>query len=453
MVSMKPHRRQWVISTESSHEALEQISGFRTRQIARDLYLHHDDELLIEQLDQDVILGRMLFEGDGRYVVVRGDRLHLDATGSLSVFYFTTGPIRCGSSPVLLSLTTGNKLLRSDQRSKLNWIPSPGAPVEGARRLMIDEILNLRTAEISVEPRRLSRHRPVDEAASMLVAEAERIVEALAGINKPIYLALTAGQDSRTAFAALVRSGIPFKAFTFLLSDGASRRDVRCAQELCRIYGVEHKTVRSTLIGGASRKRLYLEHSGGVDGDRGREYAAGAFYRHIPDGALVVHGGTLGLSKKAFSEIFENLPAVSMESVIEAMQEFFGPIDARLLPFLEEWYVHRELYPISDIGDHFFLDQRRACWGSDNRFGEEVFGFEWVLFANSWKMVDVFLSVSREARVGLLVQKRAIEMMVPGLNDHVAEVNPPLNFLDRMRGRMSKRGMQKGLRRMRKFIE
>lgn len=452
MASMKSHRRQWLITTQPRHESLASIPGFQTWQIGNELYLHHDSELLIEQRGARTVLGRMLREGDGRYVILDGGRLELDATASLGVFYFRDGVVRCGSSPVLLSLVTGNKLLHTDRMQKINWIPSPGAPIEGGRRLMVDEVLDLESGTTSVKPRRLSKPRTVDEVASMLVADSEETVSSLVATGRPIYLALTAGQDSRTAFAALVKSGVPFKAFTFLLSDGASRRDVRCAQQLCRLYGVEHTTVKSRRIGAKARKQAYLEHSGGVDGDRGREYAGGDYYRHVPDGALVIHGGTLGLSKKAFSEIFEDLPSSSEASVTDAIQRAMGRIDPRHVPFLEEWYAHRERHPISDHGDHFFLDQRRACWGSDNRFAEDVFGFEWVLFSNSWRMVEAFLSAPRDAREGLLAQKAAIEMMVPGLNSRVPQINPPMGFVDRMRGRFSRRGMQKALRRVRALV-
>lgn len=452
MASMKPHRRQWIISTQRHHENLGDIPGFQTTQIGDGLFLHHDSELLIEQRGGKTILGRMLREGDGRYVVIDGGRLHLDATGSMGVFYFSGGAVRCGSSPVLLSRAVGSRLLRSYHVNKLNWIPSPGAPIEGARRLMIDQVLDLESAGVSVEPRALSGPVTVDEAAALLAAESAEIVKALAATGRPIYLALTAGQDSRTAFAALVKSGIPFKAFTFQLSDGASLRDVRCARTLCRLYGIEHRVVKSGWMGGASRKRMYSEHSGEVDGDRGRNYAAGDYYRHIPDGALVVHGGTLGLSKKAFSEIFEDLPTLSRDGAMQAVRGFFGSVDAGQIALLEEWYDHRERYPISDIGDHFFLDQRRACWGSDNRFAEDVFGFEWILFANSWRMVDVFLSAPYDARMELLVQKKAIDVMLPGLNGRVPRVNPPMSFLERMRGRLSRRGVEKGVRRLRKLV-
>jgi len=449
---MKPHRRQWIISNQPRHPALEKFPDFQVRQIRDGLFLHHDSELLIEQKGGRVVLGRMLREGDGRYVILDDGKLELDATGSLGVFYFREGDVRCGSSPVLLSLVTGSSFLRADRWRRINWIPSPGAPIQGARRLMIDEVLDLEIGTTSVKPRRLSGARTVNEVATLLAADAGETVKSLVDKGRPIYLALTAGQDSRTAFAALVKSGVPFKAFTFLLSDGASRRDVRCARELCRLYGVEHMTVKSRWRGARRRKNLYLMHSGGGDGDRGRDYAAGDYYRHIPDGALVLHGGTLGLSKKAFSEIFENLPSLSSRAVTDAIQRTLGEIEPEYIPFLEEWYAHRQRFPISDHGDHFFLDQRRACWGSDNRFGEDVFGFEWVLFANSWRMVDAFFSAPREAREGLLAQKAAIELMVPGLNERVSQVNPPMVFSDRLRGRFSKRGLQKAIQRFRRLV-
>jgi hypothetical protein len=197
---------------------------------------------------------------------------------------------------------------------------------------------------------------------------------------------------------------------------------------------------------------MYLEHSSGIDGDRGRHYAAGDYYRILPDGALVLHGGTLGLSKRAFKTIGDAESTGSASNVMTEIEKSYGPVDAQIREWLRIWVEHRETHPISSPGDHFFLDQRRACWGSDNRFAEDIFGFEWVLFANCWRLVDLFMSASTDARDGLLVQKAAIHIMTPHLTDAIPEVNPPMTQFEVLRGRFSQRGLHKLLRRVKKFF-
>ena len=168
----------------------------------------------------------------------------------------------------------------------------------------------------------------------------------------------------------------------------------------------------------------------------------------LPEGAIVSHGGSLGLSKLHYDHYFENAPDLGKKIVLGILNENYGPLSDEHLNTLGEWYDHRSENPFSSIGDHFFLDQRRASWGTDNRFAEDAFSFEWHIFANSWPLIDAFLSAPKEARAGLKVQKRAIDLMTPHLNKAVPEVNSPMGLVDRWRGRFSRRGMQKLKRRL-----
>ncbi|MDT0684526.1 hypothetical protein RM543_17780 [Roseicyclus sp. F158] len=390
MTSMKPHRRQFIVTVSERPEALASLPGFRTRPLAEDVFLHHDPELLITEEPDRLILGRMLREGDGRYVTIRDGWLSLDASGSLGVQYFREGDVICASSPVLLSRFTQRNLRVPRSDIRFSWIASPFGPVEGSRRLFCDQSLELATRQTRVLSRDRVGPRALDEAAAFVAAEFVEIARALGQTGHPLFVALTGGQDSRTIFSALVAAGVPFRAFTLRLSDGASHKDIRVANAICKACGIEHVVVGAERGGADSRLAAYLEHSRGIDGDRGREYAAGNYYRQLPDGALVLHGGSLGLSKLPYDEFLADLPDRSKTSVIGVFDRIFGPVPPDDAKALSQWYDYRERYAFSDLGDYFFLDQRRAAWGGDNRFAEDVFGFEWVLFANSWPLIDAF---------------------------------------------------------------
>jgi hypothetical protein len=240
MTTLKIHRRQWVVSTCPEHPQLAQLSDFRTREIGSSLYLHHDRELGIADGPSGLVLGRMIRPGDGRYVIIREGQLSLDATASMGVHYLTQGPVICSSSPTLISKLSGKPPIRPGSHSKLSWIPAPGSPAQGASRLFLDQELNLITRTVSVKPRRLNEFRTLEEASQILAQESLQIAYALRETGKPLFVALTGGQDSRTIFSALVKAKVPFTAFTFLLSDGASHRDARTAAALCKLCGVAH---------------------------------------------------------------------------------------------------------------------------------------------------------------------------------------------------------------------
>lgn len=451
MASLKPHRRQFIITSFERPAALDTLQNFKTRQIAGGVFLHHDDELLIEERERQLVLGRMLRDGDGRYVTICDGWLSLDASGSLGVQYFTDGEVICASSPSLLQKFTKRPIRSPKPEIRFSWVAAPHGPVDGSLRLYSDQSLNLLTRERRTVPRTRSEPRTLEDAASYLATEATSIAQALGETGKPLYVALTAGQDSRTIFSALVSAQVPFKSFTMKLSDGASHKDAKVAKIICDTHAVEHIVVRSNRKNANLRLAAYLEHSQGIDGDRGRDYCSGDYYRVIPDDAIVLHGGSLGLSKAPFDYLLEGIPPDSKEQVLGVFDNVFGPMEPSDKEALSMWFDYRKANPIGRLGDHFFLDQRRASWGSDNRFAEDIFGFEWFIFANSWPLIDAFWSVPQLARDELLVQKRAIDIMTPGLNEKVPSVNPPMAWMDRMRGRFSKRGLHKLTQRIRKL--
>jgi hypothetical protein len=420
--------------------------------LSDDLFLHYDEDLLVTKVANGLVLGRMLREGDGRYAIIKDGSIQLDASASLGLHYFLAGDVICSSSPILLQKFTGCNIRVPQPSSPLTWVAAPSSPAYGARRLLCDQALNLSDRQLSVAKRDRSGPMSVEAAAKLLAEESEKSAHALHALGKPIYVALTAGQDSRTIFAALLKAQVPFKAFTMCLDNGASRMDLRVAASICSKFDIEHVTVDGRSKGSKDRIFRYLEHSGGIDGDRGRQYAAGDFYRVIPDDAIVLHGGSLGLSKPHYEHVFEGEEDYSIETVIPKLERVFGKLHEADKVSIGEWLAYRSENRIGSIGDHFFIDQRRGTWGADNRFAEDTFAFEWFIFANSWMLIDSFWSVTHDERAGLMVQKRAIDILVPNLNEAVPEVNPGMTWAEKMRGRFSKRGAEKIRRRMRQYF-
>lgn len=450
MAGMKIHRRQFVITSEKAPAALEALPDFKTRKLFNNVYLHHDAELLVEQTADGLILGRQIRPDDGRYVKIDADGwLSLDATGSLGIHYLEQGGLLASSSPTLLALFSRRPLTLPKKFSQLSWMPAPYGPVDGSKRLFCDQALNLISGGKKTIVRPRFGEQTIESAATLLAKEGVESVKALAESGKPIYLALTGGQDSRTIFAALVAAKVPFEAFTLRLSDGASAKDARLASLVCKPFGIKHSQFRRAWLGASARRKRYLQHSGGIDGDRGRDYAAGNYYRSIPDGAIVLHGGSVALNKVAFEIPEPKRVEHTACQIVDSYAAAQGPIDLKQRQALSAWVEYRERHPIGHINDQFFLDQRRACWGSDNRFAEDVFGFEWVLFANSWRLIDCFWSVPMESRRTKEIPALARELMVPGIGQRTPPVNPPQTRSDIWRGRFSKRGLNKAIRRFR----
>lgn len=432
MASLKKHRRQWFISMDQTPGVLDRLPDFRTRKLADRLYLHHDSDLRLSSHDwpdgtQSLVLGTIIDEPSGpdslhcnmgRFVAITSNWLSLDATGSMGVFYFIDPQdIVCSSSAALTAEISGLPLVgRELQSSKMNWDPVPLARIAGMKKLFVDQRLNIVEGTTAVALRSVSEAATTDAASARLADELTATAKALEKTRRPLYLGLTGGSDSRAVFCSLVNSNVEFEAYTLVLGDKRSRIDAKVAASLCKRYGIRHTSIRGQGQNDADLE-IYRMHSGGCEGDRGKVYAVGNFYRHLPDHAIALHGGCFEVGQRFYERRFESVRFESAESAIGDLGSCFADLGEVELASLQEWYLYRRANPIQgvDFIDAFYIDQRRGGWGAANRQEEDVFGFEWLIFANSWRFVDILLSASLEDRRNNSIQKRAMEILLPGI--------------------------------------
>ncbi len=440
MASLRAHRRQWFVSIKKDIPLSSGWAGYLCRKLACDRWLFHDSELSVQTRtcangDAVLVLGLVLgalesadatYLNVGRFVLIHGAMLHLDATGSMGVYYVECPEsIVCGSSLPIMAELCGVPLVGRDlMRQAMNWDPVPMTRARGIRRLMVGQGLDLMSAQVVKQRRTIRATTSVQGAARALATLLVEDAKAMAGMQRPLFLAMTGGADSRTVFSALISAEVPFQAFTLRLGDEQSEMDARIAAKLCRRYGVKHDVIDAS-DAESNDVDEFAEHSGGIGGDRTAEYVAGSYYRDIPDSAVLVHGGCFEIGKRFYERAFREIRTDSAEQLATTTCRHFGGMTAAEHRALMEWYEYRTANSIQNVDwcDLFYIDQRRGGWGAVNRQEEDIFGFDWLIMANGWRIIDLLLSVPIEARLGAEVQLSAMEYMLPGIATRV-KINP-----------------------------
>jgi len=443
MATLQKHNKQWIITTIKSDFLEASPYLFDCFSLQNGIFLYCDRNLMTirkeskgislmvlgltadQSVDKDEILSLV-----GRFVVIKDNFISLDATGSMGVFYSSnkSSAIIATSSIALVSEITDLMIKGRDLKcSKLNWDPLPYCRITGMKKLMLGQKLDLEKRETISIRQTIGKVQSKEESTKLLKNELIKTAKTFQDINRPLYLAMTGGLDSRTVFAALIAADTPFRAFTMELEDKRSQIDGYLASKLCKKYGIEHEIVKKG-VENLDNARIYKEHSGGVSGDRGIQYAIGDYYRNIPDNAVVLHGGCFEIGQKYYENLFENIDTANCELFISGMREVFNNLGKHEIDALIEWYNFRDKNPIRgvDWSDLFYLDQRRAGWGSANRQEEDVFGFDWCIFVNSWKFVDMFLTIPEELKKEGEIQKQVISSIDARMLN--LKINPPVNL-------------------------
>jgi hypothetical protein len=423
------HRRQFVIS-DDRHPA----PGWRHAEVADGRHLSwHPDLSVDHRPDEHIhILGVPSTDlGSGRYIVIEKGTLR-GAHGCLLGVYYgaSNGKSVITSSPGLAAELLGcarkNTVLRWGKG--INWFPSPGAPVQGVFRLLFDQQIDVATLAVTSLSRRIepwgSPRTGADKLAQHLAATCGRA-------SGELVLALTAGLDSRVLLAALLATGVRFRAFTSLVSE-ASHIDIDIARALATRYGFEHRVVEP-VPGGEQDLALWRIHTGwSVSDADDNKLVPGRQYRFLGSEDVVLRGGCFELGRRFFERRLSDLSSVPRAEEIES--RFDGPRftdeDDRSL---EAWIDWRRAHPIGlSFVDSFYLDQRIGGWLASIEQGLDIFPFISVHPGNSDAAFAALMSYEdpRQAREGR-IQRLAATSMCRDILDVPVNPTPTLRKLTR----------------------
>ncbi|MGY3602741.1 MULTISPECIES: asparagine synthase-related protein [unclassified Bradyrhizobium] len=423
MIVARPYRRQWIIT---SSRVIAPSLHFKSLPLATGLYLHHDQDLqvAVDTINKSVTLGHVIREpgsqenshySTGRFVLIASPWLSLDAMGLLGVYYFEgQHEVVCSSSVALIAEVTGlsPETFPLYWKKGFNWDLMPTGRIAGLKKLYCDQALNLQDRAIEQRPRSVRTDLSEAAACNALSTYFAQLMVNLGARYQRIYLALTGGLDSRMLMSSLLASGVNFEAFTWSF-DAHSERDAELAKQICKRYGIVHREI---VAEGSNPSALenYRRHTAEcVDDADAHHLVPGNFYRIFQPGDLILLGDGFEISADPYALSTCALSTASSIAVV------FGEENSpRVKAALDAWITYRGSQRISnmEISDTFYLDQRLSGWQASICQGQDCLIPEFIAPANSWTCIDLLMANSAERRVSRVIQRRAMDELVPGIS-------------------------------------
>lgn len=300
----------------------------------------------------------------GRFAILNWPYLQTDAAGLMALYYGGSElqPFVTSSPALAARLAEADQLpIQLKWRIGINWIPSPGSRVAGVARLMRDQMLEIPRLAVEFLPRDVTPSDSVPEAGHLLIAGLIHVFKQIEETHDKVYLALTAGLDSRTLFAALLAGGIKFEAITQRFP-GVDAGDLRIPADLCRYTGVRHSIVPMDKPDGNAVAALRIHSADSSEGADGRYLIPGNCYGFLTKNAALIRGGCFEIGRRFYER---KLGALGLpEATGEQLLFKFGPeVNGDMAQFLDEWLAWRRSHGNGlDLTDSFYLDQRLGGW-------------------------------------------------------------------------------------------
>lgn len=304
----------------------------------------------------------------GRWLLLSEEGVITDAAGLLGAYVFE-GDTHVSISGSLALLSELEGVAPRDNRLigwyGINWYPGPLSKLRQVRRLLPDQIYNP-TSRNTTFFNRLTPERAVSKetAARAISAGLRNCLQfmQLAEPAKPILLALTAGLDSRTSLAVLLKARLPFSAIT-LEHERISRADRNLPPAISERESIKHSFYPAGALN-AKRLEEYDRHVMNcvVDGDR--QFYAHSAYERVGN-AWLIRSGCWELGREYFKSKLSGLELEEVFEYPERLSKRFhtyaqiGP-SAESISLWAKWRLeHAVAAPWHDL---FYRDQRLAGW-------------------------------------------------------------------------------------------
>ena len=299
---------------------------------------------------------------NGRYILITGDFISLDAVGAYGVYYSKNS--LSSSLPLICHVENREVIYPETKWGEFpDFVPGPYTQIDGVKRIMPSQRYNYVSHKFFYHKFLFPLQDNIEE--SILIEELSKMFEAsLKNMyehfgRKPIWLALTGGKDSRTALAFLYKCKLPFSVFTFTFSN-SSKLDSKLAKLCAFVCGKKHYTIKKD--NAMFSQKTY------------EDYKAHTMLMNVDgDSVLIPHGMYNELYSLAGKE-YLMLRNNAWESIMDYYSAHFKTTDELILKLrangkndksVDEWLQWVQNDPLnSDISlwDRIFWEQREGCW-------------------------------------------------------------------------------------------
>lgn len=378
----------------------------------------------------------------GRYALISGTRVFLDATGKMAVYYAQAGI--SGNLSLLASVCGLKEKVYAPQSASLNWMPGPRTQYPEIRQCLPSQIYDMATGR--VESRQLLS--PLSTAETDRDALMKQVLQcfdaSLQNMERTLkdwklLSALTGGYDSRALLGLLKHAGVSFSAFT-LEHNRISAADKTLPPVLSERAGVAYDYVVSRPERyDQGLEEEYIAFTSGLIRDADRLFYAHGMYQEL----IKKYGKAAFLRSAIWGTLAERYAAAFDENgPNDVFYEWFGIGDGTLeKESLEEYLAWMRAHPQAGLrpADAFFWDQREGCWMGAIENGFDLMdGCLSLHPANCRYLLTLLSRFPREERITKAYEANIAAYAFPDIRDIPYAVKEKKNKLARILGKARK---------------
>lgn len=368
----------------------------------------------------------------GRWLLITQNQLYTDACALMSAFYFSNADsFGISSSLAVISSVFDMKCDNSTLSGKLTYQLLPLTLCDKVRQLICTQKIEFAKSGISVKPRMWitdHREKSTDEKCREL---AKMLENAAINMNeysgRQLCVALTAGKDSRLSLATLLKSGVPFSAYT-AEHRNISVSDRKIPSQISADFKIPYRYIKRDPLSEERRKDYFNFTSGNSMGADMEFYACGQFDK-LPADSIIIRSGIF----EAGQTYSRKIAGASVDSFVSGMKSYYTALneDGKPQRAFDEWidYISKNPCNYIDIRDRFYIEQRVCGWAAAIEQSLDMNDFVSIQIANCAQTVSLLLSCNDDERTRLALSFDTISLLKPELMEY--PVNKP-SFKDRV---------------------
>ncbi len=209
-------------------------------------------------------------------------------------------------------------------------------------------------------------------AIQTIIATTQHILQVVAQ-DRPLYLTLTAGRDSRMVLACAKPILDRVRFFTFTI--GRDTADAHIARRLAKRYGLSHQELRKEYATEEQSRSWLLQTGQSVGGEIAKMHPT---LRHL-DHTRMLMTGMAGEVGRGFYWRADDTATTRLNAA-DLLARCHLPAHARFLPGAQAWIDGLPTANLFFILDLLYWEQRLGSWGGPQGYGGDAKGTMWQVF-------------------------------------------------------------------------
>jgi len=359
-----------------------------------------------------------LYDFGGRFAAIfltaNISRVYLDAIGSLSMVFCARQQIAASSTALIpYSEDCGDnyELINSlDIPRKDNWYPFGSTPRHSVERLLPNHFLDLNNWQSTRHwlTEEITPTQDIDNSIYEMGSLIKKNIAAFAE-NSPVYMALTAGRDSRMLLACAREYLQNIEFFTIRTPGKGGKLDCEVASAIAKRHRLNHRIIEIQQVTETELNEWLYRVGNCVAGNSWKNVRT---LKQLDSsrGLLLGLGGEVGRS--LYWRVSDT------ESTDISPKELLRRIDVPGTLYLKEqsnkWLSNLPIKNTLTVLDIVFIEQRLGCWSGPQQYGNVNNAFRISPFSHR-KIMEIMLSLPSEYKRYQMLANDLIKSFYPEL--------------------------------------